>query len=253
MKTLKAILIDDERLARSSLRALLAEHPQIEIVAEGANVRQARDLIETHRPDVVFLDIQMPGGSGFDLLEQLQDPPPIVFVTAFDEYAIRAFEVNALDYLLKPVEPQRLARAIARLQRPESAEREPVGPYAADDRVLVKTSRQCFFLSVAEIAAVQAADNYSYVVCAGGEKYLVRRSLKQWEGLLPADCFASLDRSWLVNWRQVSKWNIGAHQIELCVGRLSKPLVLGRAAAHRFKTEILPRIQRGETEGAGFR
>jgi len=105
METRKAILVDDERLARSSLRALLEEHPQVQIVGEAANARQAKEAIEAQHPDVVFLDIQMPGGSGFDLLEQLDAPPAVIFVTAFDQYAIRAFEVNAVDYLLKPVDP----------------------------------------------------------------------------------------------------------------------------------------------------
>jgi two-component system LytT family response regulator len=243
MEIRRAILVDDERLARSSLRALLAEHPEIEIVGEAANGRQAKEMIEENRPDVVFLDIQMPGGSGFDLLEQLEDPPAIVFVTAFDEYAVRAFEVNAVDYLLKPVNPQRLAVAVARLQRPGSAECDPVGPFDEEDRVLVKAGRRCFFLPVAKIAAVRAADNYSYLVCENGQEHLVRRSLKQWEALLPSDCFAIVDRSCLVNWRQVRDWVFGVHDIELYIGRLSKPLVLGRTAAQRFRTEILPRIQ----------
>jgi two-component system LytT family response regulator len=206
-------------------------------------------MIEENRPDVVFLDIQMPGGSGFDLLEQLEDPPAIVFVTAFDEYAVRAFEVNAVDYLLKPVDPQRLAMAVARLQRPESAGRDPVGPFAADDRVLIKTGRRCFFLPAVQIAAIRAADNYSYIVCASGQEHLVRRSLKQWEALLPSDCFVILDRSCLVNWRQVSNWVVRGREIELYVGRLSKPLELGRAAVERFKTEVLPRIQRDRADG----
>ena len=143
-------------------------------------------MIAAKRPDVVFLDIQMPGGGGFDLLEQLHDPPAIVFVTAYDVYAVRAFEVNAVDYLLKPVEPQRLALAVARLQcekgvrthlceAPDGPFRQmspdlfrtarPVGPYAAGDRVLIRTSRQSIFVPVAQIAAVRAAENYSYVVC----------------------------------------------------------------------------------------
>jgi two-component system LytT family response regulator len=271
------MLVDDERLARSSLRALLAVHPEIVIVAEVPTVRQARERIEAERPDVVFLDIQMPGGGGFALLEQLHDPPAIVFVTAHDEFAIRAFEVNAVDYLLKPVEPERLARAVARLhcekgvrtqlcEAPEgppacSADRfrqmspDPffahgrVGPYTADDRVLIKTARRHFFLPVAQIAAIRAADNYSYVVCEEGQEHLVRRSLKEWGPLLPSDGFVVLDRSCLVNWRQVTKWVVRGREIQLYVGRLAKPLQLGRAAAHRFKTEVVPRIEHGKAAG----
>jgi len=249
MVTLTAILVDDEALARSSLRALLAEHPEIEIVAEAADARQAGEVIEAKRPDVVFLDIQMPGGGGFGLLETLDSPPAIVFVTAHDEYAVRAFEVNAADYLLKPVEPQRLARAVARLQRPDSASSGPVGPYAAEDRVLIKTSRRCFFLPAAQIAAIRAAENYSYVVGEDGQEHLVRRSLKEWEVLLPTDSFVVLDRSCLVNCRQVARWVVSGREIELYLGRLSQPFKLGRAAAHRFKTEVVPRIERGRADG----
>ena len=248
METQTAILVDDEPLARSSLRALLAEHPEVEIVAEADDVRRAREVIEAHHPDVVFLDIQMPGGDGFELLEQLHEPPAIVFVTAHDEYAMRAFEVNAVDYLLKPVEPRRLAKAVARLEHPDSATCERVGPYAADDRVLIKTNQRCFFVPVTQIAAVLAAENYSYVVCAGGDEHLVRRRLKEWEAMLPSDCFVALDRSCLVNWRQVSKWVVTGREIELYVGQLGKPLTLGRAAAQRFRTEILPRIERGRAD-----
>ena len=257
METLRAILVDDERLARRSLRALLAEHPGIEIVAEAADARQARDLIETERPDVAFLDIQMPGGNGFDLLERLQNPPAIVFVTAYDEYAIRAFEVNAVDYLLKPIEPERLALAVARLQSPGSQSSAPIGPYSANDHVLIKTGQRCFFLPVMQIAAIRAADNYSYVICEKGEEHLVRRSLKEWETMLPSDGFVVLDRSVLIHWRHVNRWVQCGRKMELYVGRSATPLVLGRAAAHRFKTAIVPKIEcedglspsRGRAEG----
>jgi two-component system LytT family response regulator len=248
METLKAILIDDEWSARGNLRALLAAHPEIEVVAEAEDVGQAKELIAAKRPDVAFLDIQMPGGGGFELLAQLPDPPAIVFVTAYDEYAVRAFEVNAVDYLLKPVEPRRLAMAVARLLRPEGGGDGPVGPYAADDRVLIKTGRRCLFVPAAQIAAVRAAENYSYVVCENAEEHLVRRTLKEWEALLPGDCFVVLDRSCLVNWRQVGKWAVSVGGVELYVGRCAEPLRLGRAAAHRFKTEVVPRIEQARAE-----
>jgi two-component system LytT family response regulator len=243
MATLKAVLVDDERLARCSLRALLGEHPEIEIVGEAANARQAQEVLAAERPDVVFLDIQMPGGNGFELLAQLHDPPGIVFVTAYDDYAIRAFEVNAVDYLLKPVEPERLAMAIARLPRRSHPPVAPVGPYSADDQVLIKTGRRCFFLPVTHIAAIRAADNYSYVICQQGEEHLVRRSLKEWETLLPADWFEGLDRSVLINWRLVDHWVVRGRKIDLYAGRRATPLALGRVAAQRFTTVVIPRIE----------
>lgn len=245
MATLRAILVDDERRARVNLRALLVEHPDIEVVAEAADTQEAQERIEAERPDVVFLDIQMPGGGGFQLLERLCDPPAIVFVTAYDEYAIRAFEVNAVDYLFKPVKPERLAQTIARLRRQGSEPGRPTGPYSPDDRVLIKTSRRCFFLPVSQIAAIRAADNFSHVVSDHGEEHLVRRSLKEWETTLPAECFVGLDRGLLINWRRVDKWILQGRQLELWMAGMPAPLQLGRIAANRFKTLVLPRFAAG--------
>src|SRR5690349_11796570 len=114
---IKAIIIDDERLARNELRKLLQEFPEIEIIAEAANAAEGLERIENLSPDLVFLDIQMPGKTGFDLLAELDRAPNVIFTTAYDEYALKAFEVNALDYLLKPVEPKRLADAIQKLHK----------------------------------------------------------------------------------------------------------------------------------------
>ncbi len=239
-------MVDDERLARRSLRALLAEHAEFEIVGEAASVRQAESAIAAEHPDVVFLDIQMPGGSGFDLLRKLDDPPAIVFVTAYDKYAIRAFEVNAVDYLLKPVDPRRLAVSVARLQSGEEQVAGTAGPYAAGDQVMIKTNRRRFFLPVAQISAIRVANNYTYVICARGEQHLVRRTLKQWEAMLPAEYFVALDRSVLIGWQHVGRWEPCGRKIRLYMGYSATPLELGRAAAQRFKTEVVPLIERRE-------
>src|SRR6478752_5516112 len=114
---MKAIIIDDERLARTELRKLLQEFPEVEIVDEACNAEEGLQKIENHNPDLIFLDIQMPGKTGFDMLGELDHAPQVIFTTAYDEYALKAFEVNALDYLLKPVEPRRLADAIEKLKK----------------------------------------------------------------------------------------------------------------------------------------
>src|SRR5262245_41158698 len=113
--TLRAVIIDDERLARNEMRSLLAEHPQVEVVAEAADVASGVAMLNAHHPDVLFLDIKLGRESGFDLLERLGSTPKVVFITAYDQYALRAFEINALDYLLKPVNPVRLKKTIRRL------------------------------------------------------------------------------------------------------------------------------------------
>jgi len=141
--SLKAIIVDDERLARAELRKLLQEFPDIEIVDEAANAEEGVEKIETQNPDIIFLDIQMPGRTGFDMLSDLEKAPHVIFTTAYDEYALKAFEVNALDYLLKPIEPKRLADAVHKLQYEVNKERAGIngtnrGPLTEADQVFVK-------------------------------------------------------------------------------------------------------------------
>src|SRR5215510_15932406 len=140
---MRAIIIDDERLARTELRKLLQDYPEVEVVDEAANADEGINKIDTLQPDLVFLDIQMPGKTGFDMLSELERAPHVIFTTAYDEYALKAFEVNALDYLLKPVEPKRLADAIHKLQYEINKERAGVngvnrGPLTEADQVFVK-------------------------------------------------------------------------------------------------------------------
>src|ERR1043165_1445029 len=119
---MRAIIIDDERLARAELRKLLQDFPEVEVIDEAANAEEGIEKIDSQQPDLIFLDIQMPGKTGFDMLSQLERSPQVIFTTAYDEFALKAFEVNALDYLLKPVEPKRLADAIQKLQLGENRE-----------------------------------------------------------------------------------------------------------------------------------
>src|SRR3954462_6657397 len=155
---MRAIIIDDERLARSELKKLLTDYPEIEIVAEAANASEGIEKIENLNPDLVFLDIQMPGKTGCDLLAELDRAPHVIFTTAYDEYALKAFEVNALDYLLKPVEPKRLADAIQKLQMQEEKEinhnnHVNVNRTLLEDdaQVFVKDGERCWFVKLNEI------------------------------------------------------------------------------------------------------
>jgi len=167
---IKAIIIDDERLARNELKKLLMDFPEIEVVAEGANANEGLEKIETMNPDLVFLDIQMPGKTGFDMLAELDKAPHVIFTTAYDEYALKAFEVNALDYLLKPVEPKRLADAIQKLHIQEEKEqivsnginmnREMLHE---DDQVFVKDGERCWFVKLGEIRLFESVGNYAKV------------------------------------------------------------------------------------------
>lgn len=205
----KAILIDDEPLARQELRRLLAAHAQVSIVGEAGTVADARELLGRAGYDLVFLDIQLRGGSGFDLLDSVLPGVQIVFVTAYDRFALRAFEVNALDYLLKPVAAPRLAATLQRL----GDDRVPAQPAAVaptqrltpEDRVYVRTGSATRFVAVGEICAVRSAENYTEVVLHGGETLLVLRTLKSWEEALPESHFVRIHRQALVNLTRVKK------------------------------------------------
>jgi two-component system, LytTR family, response regulator len=167
---MKALVIDDERLARLELRRLLAAHPAVEIAGEARDGEEALAMIAKLEPDVIFLDIQMPGMSGFDLLERLEDLPQVIFTTAYDEYALKAFEVNALDYLLKPVAPARLAAALARV-RPRT---EP----ARLEQVFVRDGDRCWIVRLPDIFLLESEGNYTRVYF-GSERPLIRRSLNR--------------------------------------------------------------------------
>jgi two-component system, LytTR family, response regulator len=209
---MRAVIVDDERLARSELRRLLDVHAEVEIVGEAANVEQALRVIGETSPDLLFLDVQMPGRSGFDLLAELEPVPAVVFATAFDEFAFRAFEVSALDYLVKPIEPVRLARALEKVTRQvRPARRAEFAGGAADrsepmlnedDRVFVRDGERCWFIRIGEVRLFEAADNYARVHF-GAETRLIARALGQLEKRLDPTLFFRANRNQLVNLRAV--------------------------------------------------
>ncbi|MDQ3063730.1 MAG: response regulator [Acidobacteriota bacterium] len=232
-KIWKALIIDDERLARTKLRTLLAKHSNIEIAGEADSVIEAVKLIENTKPDVIFLDIQMPQASGFNLLEQIETDAKIIFVTAFDEYAVRAFEINALDYLLKPVNPERLAQAIERLSITNNT---PEKTLEYDDFLFINTGRQSKFIKINRIKLISAADVYSEVFTDDGAKFLLLKPLAEWEQTLPQKNFMRIHRSTIVNLEyveKVEKWFNYSYQIHMC--GVSEPFVISRRYASRLK------------------
>jgi two-component system LytT family response regulator len=207
---MKAIIIDDERLARTELRKLLQEFPEIEIVDEAANVDEGISKIESHNPDLIFLDIQMPGKTGFDLLAELDRSPQVIFTTAYDEYALKAFEVNALDYLLKPVEPKRLADAIHKLHGGEGNNGATYLPsenkslLSEHDQVFVKDGERCWFVKLSEIRLFESVGNYAKVFF-GAHKPLILKSLNALEERLDEKMFFRANRKHIVNLRMIDK------------------------------------------------
>ncbi len=161
--SITAIIVDDERLARKELTNLLEQHTKIKIIDEAANVDEALLKIHEKRPNLIFLDIQMPGKTGFDLLEELDYVPEVIFTTAYDEYAIKAFDVNALDYLLKPIEEDRLREAIEKVAEQISMDNEPsnkTGLLTAEDQVFVKDGDKCWFVTLKDVRYFESVGNY---------------------------------------------------------------------------------------------
>ena len=194
---MKVMIIDDERLAREELNRLLKQHAELEVVAEAANIVEAQELIRKTVPDLIFLDIQMPGGTGFDLLQSLDDTPEVIFTTAFDQYALRAFDVSALDYLLKPIEPARFAQAVqkAMLKVKPSDEQTTL---ASDGKVFIKDGERCWFVALDQIALFESEGNYTRVYF-DQQRPLMLRSLNQLEARLDASKFLRVSRSQIVN------------------------------------------------------
>ncbi len=233
------LIVDDERLAREKLRELLKKHWNVRIAGEARNADEAETMITETRPDLVFLDIQMPGGSGFDLLERLEDPPFIVFVTAYDRFAIRAFEVNALDYLLKPVDPARLEEALKRATSKTHVPGKTGGAFSSSDRVFLSTGKKKFFLPITKIAAITADKNYTNVIDISGVRYMVRSSLRDWERRLPTDVFILLDRSLVINRNHIQSWKTRSRGAEVFLTGIATPFCLGRTGYQRFKERVI--------------
>jgi two-component system LytT family response regulator len=206
-----AIVIDDERLARNELKKMLGEYPEIEVVAEATNVDEGVKLIEELSPDLIFLDIQMPAKTGFDLLSELETVPSVIFTTAHDEYALKAFEVNALDYLLKPIDPKRLSDAIQKLNLFDEREvistenRAENRSFLSDsDQVFVKDGEKCWFVRLSEIRLFESVGNYARVFF-GTNKPLILKSLNSLEERLDPKTFFRANRKHIVNLRMIEK------------------------------------------------
>jgi len=205
MTAMRALIVDDARLARQELATLLGAVADVELVGEADDVASAQAAIDALRPDVLFLDIQLPSGTGFDLLAALETAPCVVFTTAYDQYAVRAFEANALDYLVKPVVPARLAQAVQRVRErlvdsaSAATARTLLGP---DERVFLRDGERCWFVALADIHRIVVDGNYSRVWFRN-EQALLPRSLAALEARLDPNQFFRANRNTLVNLRQV--------------------------------------------------
>lgn len=233
---IRSIIVDDEKLAREDLKVLLQEFKEIEVVGEAENVQEAAALITSIHPGLVFLDIQMPGKSGFELLHEIQTDASIIFVTAFDNYAIRAFEVNAQDYLLKPVDRDRLALAIEHLKSDETETINNEKKLIYDDNVFLLVNNTHQFIKVNSIVKILSAGNYSEIYTTGKIKGFVLKSMREWENRLPENNFVRIHRNAIVNLDfvdHIEEWFNYSYKVHL--KGIEKPLVMSRRYASKIK------------------
>ena len=215
--TIKTLIVDDERLARKELIKLLQDFPEIEIIDEAENAFEAKEIIDKKNPDLVFLDVQMPQKTGFDLLSEIEHIPLVIFTTAYDNYAIKAFELNAFDYLLKPIEPQRLAASLATVK----LEFQKINQLKSEqhqyqlnenDQVFVKDGERCWFVKLSDIRMFESVGNYSKVYF-GNVTPLILKSLNYLEERINPKLFFRVNRKYMINLKMIKKietnFNIG--------------------------------------------
>jgi two-component system, LytTR family, response regulator len=235
---MRALIVDDERLARKELIKLLEDHPMIEVVGEAMNAEEANQMIADLNPDLLFLDIQMPGKTGFQLLEELDVVPLVVFTTAYDEFALKAFEVNALDYLLKPIQPERLLETVSKLAEKERTKtisvRGPEKKLGLQDQVFVKDGDRCWFVSLSNVRLFESDGNYIKVYF-DTNRPMIHKSLNALDEKLDERAFFRASRKHIVNlsWVEgIEPWFNGGLMVRL---RGGDKVEVSRRQAAKFK------------------
>jgi two-component system LytT family response regulator len=231
-----AIIIEDERLARLTLKKDLEKFPEITILGEATGIATAIPLIERTRPNLIFLDVQLTDGTGFDLLNQVEYSGKVIFVTAYDKYAFRAFEVNAIDYLLKPVSLKRLKSAIDKLSNDSDRVQSTPVKLNYNDRLMVMHRNSVNFIKINSINYISASREYSYMHTLEGKEYFTNKNIGEWEHRLPDQNFCRIHRSTIINFDCIIKIN---HSItgtgEVFIQGIPEPLDISRNYFKRLK------------------
>lgn len=237
MEALRILIVDDTSVHRILLRKLIETHPSMQVVAEADSVDAALEVIDREPLDVIFLDVQMPGKDGFALLRGLVNPPRVVFVSAWPGFAIEAFSVDAVDYLLKPVQGPRFDATVARLERLFRDEQLAPVPYEAADRICLRTTESTIIVPVQKIVALEASGDFTQVHIADQPSILACRRVGDFDESLPSPPFARLDRSMVVNLDRVARieW-LSRDLMEVQMRGLLSPLQLGRTAGQRLRS-----------------
>lgn len=231
---MKAIIIDDTRLARQELQYLLQRNKEVEIIGTAENADLAKEMIEDLKPDLIFLDIQMPGKNGFELLEMLDEVPQVIFTTAYSEFAMKAFDYNALDYLKKPITSDRLSKALERVAEKIEEEEAPKKVLRAKSQVFVKDGEKCWFVTLADVRVFEIWDNYTRIYFKD-EKPMIPKTLQYMESRLDPDIFFRANRQQIINVKWIDKiepWFSGTIRIYLKDGT---EIEVSRRQTSRFK------------------
>lgn len=237
---LRVVLCDDERLALQRLRQLIAPHPNFQIVGEASTKAAAIKLIRKERPDALFLDVQMPGATGFDLLKALHPPPKTVMVTAYAKYALQAFDLEAIDYLIKPVTPQRFAQALHRLVT--ACTKKTViskTPYSLQDRICLRTPHQSMVVPIDSIPLLQADGDFTRIHIPNSAPLMICQPLGSYEKILPFPPFARIDRSHIINLNHITRVERKSRdEANLVLEGVNDKIPIGRAAQLRLKDQL---------------
>lgn len=241
MIKLRTIIIEDMSLIREEIKLLLKDYPAIDVIGEADSVDKAIELILLHKPDVIFLDIQLKDETGFDLLEKININFKIIFITAYDQYAIRAFDVNAIDYLLKPINKEKLSRAIERLHVEEEKKAiEHKDKLNFDDVIYLIINNSFKFIKIRALRCIIAAGKYSYIYYGERKtKDLVSKTLHEWEDILPEQYLVRIHRSTIVNFEHVEnvkKLKNNCH--EVYVSGIEEPFIISRRYATKLKKHL---------------
>lgn len=236
----KAIIVDDEKLALLDLKNVLSPFEEIEIIGEANNVSSAEALINKLHPDLVFLDIQLGGETGFDLVNKIDDEVDFVFVTAYDKYAIRAFEVNAQDYLLKPVSAERMRQTIQKLNQKIHEEADNSRRLNYDDVIFLMLNNKYRFLKIDLIVAITSDADYTTIFTVDKTKFITRKTMKEWESRLPENHFCRIHRETIVNLEYLSKTDDSfSNSFKVFMKGIEKPFLISRRYAAKIKEKFV--------------
>ncbi len=241
MSVYKAIIVEDEYWARITLRDKVEDFPEIEVIGEAASVSEGVKLLRKINPDILFLDIELTDGTGFDLLNKTEYSGKVIFVTAYDSYAIRAFEINALDYLLKPISENRLREAIGRINKSDIPSYKDFQiDLKADDRLMVPHRNYIHFIKVSDIVLIAAAQDYTSLHTIDNKEYLVSKSMNEWEKRLPKENFCRIHRSYIINFDSIDKTiKLSPNAANIYIKGFEEPFRVSRSYYHKLKERYI--------------